>query len=57
MLDRLLTTEELMEHFSVTRQTIYNWRKEGMPYKKYVKLVRFDLREVIDWLEKRDGNK
>ena len=57
MLDRLLTTKELMEYFNVTRGTIINWRKEGMPYKKYGTIVRFDLDEVMEWLDKRNGGK
>ena len=28
-----------------------------MPFKKYGKLVRFDLKEVEVWLEKRNGGK
>ena len=57
MLDRLLTTKELMEYFHVTRGTNYNRRQEGMPFKKYKKKNKFDLKEVEVWLEKRNGGK
>lgn len=29
-MDKLVTTKELADHFKVTRQTIYNWRKQGV---------------------------
>ena len=57
MIEKLLTTKQLSERFGVTGKTIYNWRQEGMPFKKYGKLVRFDLKEVEVWLEKRNGGK
>ena len=57
MIEKLLTTKQLSERFGVTGQTTYNWRQEGMPFKKYGKLVRFDLKEVEVWLEKRNGGK
>lgn len=50
---KILTTDELTDYLSVTRQSVYNWRKEGMPYKKLGSLVRFDLDEVLSWLEEK----
>jgi excisionase family DNA binding protein len=49
----LLTTKDIMGIFKVTRTTVSDWRKQGMPFKKYGKLVRFNLEEVSSWLEKR----
>lgn len=50
----LLTTKELMALLKTTRTTIAEWRKQGMPYKKYGKLVRFDRDDVDKWLEGRE---
>jgi excisionase family DNA binding protein len=49
----LLTTKEIMSIYKVTRTTVSDWRKEGMPFKKYGKLVRFNFEDVSLWLEKR----
>lgn len=47
----LLTTEELCNALKITRQGVFKWRKEGLPYIKMGKLVRFDKEEVEKWLE------
>ena len=49
----LISTKELCELVGVTRTTINNWRKEGMPFKKFGKLVRFDKGEVMKWLDEK----
>lgn len=52
-MEEMLTTKDLMRIYKVTRTTITDWRKAGMPYKKYGKIVRFDRNEVQRWLEER----
>ena len=47
----LLTVEELMEMLKVSRTTIYLWRKNGLPYKKVGRSIRFDYKEVRDWID------
>ena len=55
MLKQLVTTKYLCEALNVTPMTIYNWRKQGLPVVKFGRTVRFDEKEVLDWLkEKRD---
>lgn len=49
----LITTKELSSLLKVTRQTIGNWRREGMPFMKFGTTVRFDYDEVIEWLKER----
>ena len=52
---KLLTTNELAELMKVTTQSIYNWRKQGMPFYKIGKSVRFDLEEIREWLKTKKG--
>ena len=52
-----MTVKELCDMMKVTRTTIDNWRKEGLPYKKFGKIVRFDKDEVMEWLNNRDEQK
>lgn len=53
MNDRLLTLTELMELLKVSRGTINNWRKKGMPYMKGEKAVRFNKDDVMEWLNEK----
>lgn len=55
---KYLSTKQLLELFPITKQTVYNWRKEGMPFygtegsgnpKFYIE------EEVIAWLASRDN--
>lgn len=45
-----ITVSELCTLMGVTRTTVTNWRNEGMPFKKFGKLVRLDKEEVMEWL-------
>ena len=53
-MEKFLTTDELCEKFGVVRRTIERWRKEGMPYKKIKRTVRFNEREVQEWIDKQN---
>lgn len=58
MLDKkLYTVSELSEKLSVSRQTIYRWRKDGLPYKKIFNSVRFDLSEVEEWVNEKNSER
>lgn len=46
----LMTIKELSEYLKVTRQTIYVWRKQGMPHIKIAGTVRFDKGAVMHWI-------
>jgi len=49
-----LTAKELQKELNVSRSTLYRMRKQGMPSKKLgYKTIRYDLDEVIEWLDKR----
>lgn len=48
---KYLTIEDVSEMLQVTRTTIYNLKKKGMPFIKLGKTIRFDQDEVIDWIK------
>tara|TARA_R100000773_G_C4210734_1_gene110374 strand:- start:1037 stop:1213 length:177 start_codon:yes stop_codon:yes gene_type:complete len=57
-MDGLVTTKQLCELLSVSRQAVYKWRKSGLPVAidnsgRGGKLIRYDWREVIEWLQER----
>ena len=48
---KYLTIEDVSEMLQVTRTTIYNLKKKGMPFIKLGKTIRFDQDEVINWIK------
>lgn len=53
----LLTRKELAEKLGVSAITIHRWKMEkGLPFKQLsAKTIRFDLKEVYDWMEETDN--
>ena len=49
----LMTSQEIADHFKVTMQTVYNWRKEGVPSFKIGREYRYELEKVMMWLKNR----
>jgi phage terminase Nu1 subunit (DNA packaging protein) len=50
-----LTTRELMNLFKVSRQTILNWRKQGLPYKKLSsQTFRYEPDKITEWIKTRE---
>ncbi|HZK01800.1 MAG TPA: helix-turn-helix domain-containing protein [Anaerovoracaceae bacterium] len=47
---KFLTIDDVSEMLQVTRTTIYNLKKRGLPFIKLGKTIRFDQDEVIDWI-------
>ena len=48
---KFLTIEDVSEMLQVTRTTVYNLKKKGMPFIKLGKNIRFDQDEVIEWVK------
>jgi len=46
-----MTIEDVSEMLQVTRTTIYNLKKRGLPFIKIGKTLRFDREDVVDWIE------
>ena len=49
-MEELLTQKELADYLKVTEMTLYRWRKEGMPYIRVGKQVRYEKEAVLIWL-------
>jgi len=48
---RYVGTQELSEYLGLTKGTLYVWVcQRKIPYLKVGKLVKFDLKEIDDWL-------
>lgn len=54
--DTYLSEKELCEWLKISRSKAVNLRKEGMPFIKLGKSVRFDKEEVEKWLEEKRKN-
>lgn len=48
----VLNLEELLELLSISRSKFYELKKEGIPYYKIGKTIRFNRTKVLEWLEK-----
>lgn len=49
---KFLTIEDVAEMLQVTRTTIYNLKKKGLPFIKLGKNIRFNQDEVVEWVMK-----
>ena len=50
----LVKTQDLCRMFSVSRQAIYRWRKNGCPSViNSGRFIRYDLEKVVSWLKQR----
>lgn len=48
--DELLTITEISERLKISKTTIYRLRKQGLPALKVGKSLRFNEKQVIEWL-------
>ncbi len=49
--DKIVGTTEVCNLFSVTRQTVLNWRRRGMPvFIANKKTFRYKLGDILCWL-------
>jgi excisionase family DNA binding protein len=48
---KFLTIDDVAEMLQVTRTTIYNLKKKGLPFIKLGKNIRFDQGDVVAWIK------
>ena len=46
----MITVKDVMAIYKVSRATVQQWMKKGLPYSKVGRLVRFDHAEVDAWI-------
>ena len=51
---KFLTIDDVSEMLQVTRSTVYNLKKKGLPFIKLGKNIRFDQDEVINWVKQNN---
>jgi len=54
-MEELITLDELRNILKISRTTIDAWRKEGMPFQKIGRGVRFNKEETLEWIKKNKG--
>ena len=57
MPDVYLRSKDLEQKYQVSRATIDNWKKAGMPYLKMGRSVRFDEAAVEKWIHEQFNRK
>ena len=57
MPDVYLRSKDLEQKYQVSRATIDNWKKQGLPYLKIGRAVRFDEAEVEKWIREHFSKK
>jgi len=53
MPDVYLTSKDLEKKYQISRSTVDNWKKEGLPFIKIGRSVRFVEKEVERWINER----
>ncbi len=53
MATEYLTEKEILEWLKVSRSAIIRWRKQGMPFIKIERSIRFDRDKVKAWMDSK----
>ena len=57
-MEKLIDVRQLAEILCVKPSTIYGWiHEDSIPYYKINRLVRFNLREIMEWLRQKNSRK
>ena len=50
-----LRSKDILKMFSISKQTLFNWRKAGLPHYGSGQVLLYDEEKVRYWLEHRDN--
>ena len=53
----LMDTPQLAEYLNINKHTVYVWRNQGMPNIKVGSQYRYNIEDVLNWLEERAEKK
>lgn len=56
-MSEFITEEELCEWLKISQNTAYRWRKNGMPYLRIERSIRYDKDKVKEWIQKNSLEK
>ena len=48
-----MRSRDVIKMFSISKQTLLNWRKAGLPYSGSGQMLLYDEKTVRDWLNNR----
>jgi len=50
-----ITIQQMAEKYNVTKQTIRNWIKQGLPHIKLGNVLRFEEKESDSWIRNKSN--
>lgn len=53
MAERLITIQQLCDLLHVSRSTVDRWRREGLPFTRVGRGIRFREVEALAWVENK----
>ncbi len=52
-----MRSRDVIKMFGISKATLYNWRKAGLPFTGSGQMFLYDEKEVRYWLNHRDSDK
>jgi len=52
-----MRSRAVIKMFGISKQTLYNWRKAGLPFSGSGQMFLYDEAKVRYWLDHRDNDK
>jgi excisionase family DNA binding protein len=49
---KFLTAKEVAEMLGIAQSTVYKLKKQGLPYLKIGGSIKFDKKDLMEWIEK-----
>ncbi|NHZ84871.1 MAG: hypothetical protein GWP19_03210 [Planctomycetia bacterium] len=50
-----MRSRDVIKMFDISKQTLFNWRKAGLPFSGSGQMLLYDEKEVRHWLDHRDN--
>jgi excisionase family DNA binding protein len=48
----MITVKDIMRIYQVSRTTVQNWVKQGLPHYKIGRLIRFNQDDLTEWIRR-----
>ena len=53
-MENLTLEKDVLEHFSVSRSTLWKWRKQGCPSTKIGRRVYYSIGAIVEWWKEQE---